>query len=244
MRGCWALAEQGMRHIGNRRDAAWASLLMYSRMGQDAVNPESAGVMSPMDAPEYAEWLAVVELLPEEARPLFVSPYRSRDDAIANWSSGPREEATYPLMSLAGEYRRCVPLWQEFVLARERQGAIAWMVDDLAQLARCHNALGDFRAAREAYERGVVLAARLTARSPAATTLLGALDEMRYASGEELDEAVALAEFLLRQDAPELRRVRAAVCATAARIFATAGRSDDAIELLPKVLPAVERAPA
>ncbi len=48
--GSWALAEQGMRHIGNRRDATWASLLMYSRMGQDAVNPESPGVLPPIDA--------------------------------------------------------------------------------------------------------------------------------------------------------------------------------------------------
>ncbi|MEX2246226.1 MAG: protein kinase [Dehalococcoidia bacterium] len=243
LRGCWALAEQGMRHIGNRRDATWASLLMYSRMGQDAVNPESPGVMSPMDAPEYAEWLGVVEQLPEDAWPLFVEPFRSRDDVIAYWSSGPRD-AIFALMILAGEYRRCVPLWQEFVLERERRGAIADMVIGLAALARCHNALGDFRAAREAYERGVALAARLTESSTAAQNLLGTLTEMRYASGEELDESVALGEFLLGQDAPELRWARAIVCAAAARIFATAGRSDDAIALLPKVLPAVDRAPA
>ncbi len=118
---------------------------------------------------------------------------------------------------------------------------MAW---GLAQLARCHNALGDFRAAHEAHEHGVALAARLTGLSLAAVNLIAGRAEMRDASGEQLDEAVTLGEFLLGQDAPELRWGRAIVCAATARVFATAGRSDDAIALLPKVLPAVERAPA
>lgn len=245
-RGAWALAAQGMRFIGDRRDATWASLLMWSRMGQDAVNLERPGVLPPIDAPEYAEWLALVELLPEDARPLFVRPYRSRDDVVANWTSGSPGDALFALMCLAGEYRRCVPLWQEFVIERERQGAIAWMAWGLAQLARCHNALGDFRAAREAHERGVALAsrARLPATSLAASNLIGTLSEMRHASGEETEVEVALSEFLLREDAPELAWARALVCAGAARRFATDGRSDDAIELVAKVLLAVERAPA
>ena len=52
----------------------------------------------------------------------------------------------------------------------------------------------------------------------------------------QLDEAVALSEFLLGQDAPELRWARAIVCAFGARGFAMAGRAEEAISLLPKVL--------
>ncbi len=241
-RAWWALAEQGLRYIGDRRDPAWARLLLAAQEGKDAFDPESVGVTVPLASPQYDEWRRVVESLPPPERffPLFM---RTRAEALAWLDRLPEQEAAVALTFIVGDWRRALPLWEASAATCDQQGQLAGMVFATAMQARCQNVLGDFVAARATYERGVALAARVPQESANTQQIVAALDEMRYAAAEEIDLGEALVRFLLMQDQPELRWARAAVYAAGARIYAIAGRTDEAIDLVARTVPAVERAP-
>lgn len=236
-RGAWALAEQGLRHIGDRRDKAWAWLTTYDLLRQEAQDPDNPGI--PLDTPERSEVARVIEQLPLDERPPFAVYFSSREDVLALAGNEPA-----PLLFSAGEYSSALSLLQALAVEADQQGQIASAAAYWALVSRCHNALGDFPEAQKAYERGEALGARLTGPSPQALQLGAARYEMAAARIDDVrEEDIALVEGLVGQPAAEDNWALASIRAVAAIVFARVERADEAVRLVAALMPALERAP-
>src|SRR5262249_30595458 len=154
-RGAWALAPQGLRHAGERRDATWALLKSLDIMRAEAEDPDFPGHM--LDTPERREVGRVVERFP---------PAAVFDELQTGWYFASRAEvlAKAPdspwVFYTTGDFRASLRLFGKHAAETERQGRLVAAIIPWANIARCHNALGDFAAARAAYERAAALASR------------------------------------------------------------------------------------
>ncbi len=261
LRGAWQLGEAGLKHAGGRRDGVWARLTFLDVERRDADNPDSAGTMVSMDSPEYAELAEAFDRLPIGEHPVPV-PFRSRIDVLRfaenahvdpelggllYWSG--TAYTAFALLFAAGEYRRARDLYLGIAADEERRGKVAAAAGDFAFVARCHNALGDFALARQAYKHSLALAASLAgdpllgAQSIPAQQVLAALDELRISGAVDAGPGVAIVDSLLKQRNPELQWAHAAVEAAGARLFAFAGISERALECLGWLARAVDRIP-
>jgi tetratricopeptide (TPR) repeat protein len=241
-RPSWVLAHEGMRYIGDRRDRVWASLFLGDYLARSATDPGALGVLFPVDEPAFETWMAVVRGLNPDDRPLGLFESRDQISEQMNTMTLPRERATATLIVIVGA-RRALTIYRDALTSAEREGRIALQILIHAGIARCLNVLGELAEASASYERGVVLRARLPGPSVHEQQLMGALAEMRAASGEALFPDVASGEAWLQQDAPELRWVRAVAFAVAAVAFAQLGREDAALAVLARALPAIQRSP-
>jgi class 3 adenylate cyclase/tetratricopeptide (TPR) repeat protein len=237
-----ALCTEGMRYIGDRRDRVWASLLLGDYLARTASDPDALGVFLPVDEPAFETWIGVVRGLTPDERPF--SLFESRDQIRRDMDkmTQPHERAALTLLAV-GDARSACTIYRDALAPAEREGRIGQQVFIHALIARCLNVLGEFAEARASYDRGVALTTRLPGPSVHAQQLIAAMAEMRVASGEELEANLALVEVLLKQDAPELRWVRAVVFAAGAVAFAQAGREDEALATLARALPAIQRTP-
>jgi len=238
-RGTWALAEQGVGHAGARRDRTWAWLMGMDLLRQEAEDSDNLGI--PLDRPERREVARIVPGLPAEERAYLAlfRPFSSREDVLTQAS----DDSVF-LMAWAGEFRRSLPLWQEQALRAEQQGQIAWAVFHWAQVARCHNALGDFAAAQASYDRGSALAGRLAGPSMQVMQLAGARFEMAAARLEvKWEDYLRAVQITLQQRAPEYQWVFAAIRAVAAAVYAWLERTEEALHWLATLVAPLERAP-
>jgi tetratricopeptide (TPR) repeat protein len=110
-------------------------------------------------------------------------------------------------------------------------------------LGRCFAALGELEDARASCDRCAALIARMPGSSVQTQQLDIAQLELLVASGEGWAAAAPLIEFWLGRDAREGRYSRALQRSIGALAFAQAGREDDALAMIAKALPAIERAP-
>ena len=82
---------------------------------------------------------------------------------------------------LAGDYRRSLPLQQQEAVDDEQHGAVAKAIRAWADVARCHDALGNFIEGRAALDRAAALAARMSTPPLGLLSLVAARGEMLYA---------------------------------------------------------------
>src|SRR5262249_5651941 len=236
-RGAWALAAQGLRYAGERRDATWVSLKSLDTMRAEAEDPDFPGHM--LDTPERRAAARVIERLPPiSADDLWLRAFQyfaSRSELLA------KARDTWWAFYAAGDFRTSLPLFVKYAAEAERQGRLVAAIIPWANIARCHNALGDFAAARAAYERAAALASRLTGPLPLLGFVVAARWEMCSALGEGLEEAGAAAAELFSSGAIDLRWAEAVFRAGAAVTAAWLGRVDDALALLATLPPALER---
>jgi hypothetical protein len=237
-----ALAAQGLRYAGNRRDSTWARLASQDLMREEAENPDYLGL--PLDTPRRRELFELVRNQRiETASGYGLVQFRSRDEVLAEAGRfGDSPVAPFALTFWAGEYRRALPLWHDQCVRNERQGRVAAAVEGWAQTARCYNALGDFAAAQTAYQKGRTAGARLTAASTQVLQLLTARDEMWLALDENWEKAIAPYESGAEKGV-EVTWFLAAFQAARARIYADLGREQPALEQLNMVIAPLERAP-
>ena len=237
-----ALASEGMRYIGDRRDRVWASLLLGDYLARSATDPDALGVLLPVDEPVFDTWVRVVRGLPPDERPIPL--FESRDEIIRDMNTMTQPVArAIATLNLMGDARRALAMFRDLLTSAEREGRVGQQVHIHAMIARCLTVLGELAEARSFYERGVALTERLPGPSTHAQQLGAASAEMSIAHGGGLRASVAMVEALLEQDAPEMRWTRAGVLAAGARIFAQAGREDEALAVLARALPAIQRTP-
>jgi len=252
-RGAWTAATLGLGYIGERRDLTWVRLMLNDVVRREAEDPSNPGVV--LDTPERRAMDEITHRLPlPSSEEIFLAIHgfragKSRKDILHRLSD------PFWLMCGAGEYRRCLQLWDELIRQREREGRIVGAIGSAAQLARCHNALGAFADAQTAYDRGAALAARLTGplvqtmALPAATyvqiVLAGARYEMQIAADEGWEDYLREAVTLFgQQPSSETHSMFAGAWAMGARISARLGKADEALLLLGALLAPLERAPA
>jgi class 3 adenylate cyclase len=236
-RGAWVLAAQGLRHAGQRRDSTWACLKSLDLLRVEAEDPDYPGHF--LDTAERREVARVIARLPRIGRDdLRFGPWEyfaSRAEVLAQ---APESDWIF---YAAGDFHASLLLFEKRVGEIESQGRLAAAIIPWANIARCHNALGDFAAARVAYERSVALASRLTGPLPTVAFVLGARWEMCLALDEGLEEAGMAATEMIWSGAIDNRWVQAVSRAWAALTAARLGRVDEALALLATLPPALER---
>jgi class 3 adenylate cyclase/tetratricopeptide (TPR) repeat protein len=249
-RGSWELAKEGLRYCGDRRDLAWAVLTTFDIRREEAEDVDNPGTM--LDSPRRRELNSFVnETIREDLRafnPEVLPGTRaeilaSTDDQSARaWATRTGEPERY-LVFWAGEFRRGLPLYQERAARSEREGRIGDAVLAWADLARCHNALGNFEDARSAFGKAVALSGRLTGPSQPVIILAAALDEIRLAIDKDWDKTIKATSRLIGERPVENNWAFDAIRATGARAFAHMGMADQAMALLGTLLAPLKRAP-
>jgi hypothetical protein len=240
----YALASEGMRYIGARRDRVWAELLFYDHQARSAVAPDALGILLPAGEPEFETWLTVMKGLRPDEWAVSYARFESREQVIhdVDKMSAGVAQATAALYYV-GDARRARRLLNAALPVAEREGRIAEQVLIHGELARALAALGEFAEARASCDACAALIARLPGPSVHAQQLDIAQIEILGASGEGLAALAPLIEPAIRRDAPEGRYARALLFSVAALVYAQAGREDDSIAMIVKVLPAIERSP-
>jgi hypothetical protein len=235
--GAWALATEGLRHAGGRRDTAWAWLMSFDLMRREAEDPQQPGI--PLDTPERRQVSEIVRHLPHAERPPLASPFADRAEVLTEASDDPLS-----LTYLAGNFRASLPLLLERAAQREQQGRIASAVSEWSLVSRCYNALGDLAAAQEAFNRGSALVSRLPGPSAQTMQLFSTSVELRFTRDRETQQPLAEGEALMQQLTAELSYAAAPIRATAALGYAWQGRAAEAMTLLGTLIQALDRAPA
>jgi tetratricopeptide (TPR) repeat protein len=242
----WVLAEQGLRHVGTRRDLTWAGLASLDLARREANDPTFPGF--PLDVPERHEISRIaLANLPLLLQRVAVNPatqlvfiqglvFKSREDAIARGSMSPQVMAF-----VAGEHARALALGNQFAPLLLERGQLAPAALSLTAVAHCQSALGNLEASREAFGRASELGERVGNPPVVALALTWVQWDHTWTRGEGYGLLLPGFEQLLAKDAPENRFVRSLQWADAARSYAYVGRRDDALRALEQALPAIER---
>ena len=235
--GAWALAREGLRSIGERRDIIWASLTEIDIRRQEAEDPQNPGIR--IDSAANRELYEVIKTLPREhlASRNFDPSYESR----AEIARDPAPSASVMLM-LAGDYRGSVTLQQRDAVECEQRGAVAKAVRAWADTARCHIALGDLIDGRAALDRAHKLSARMST-ALGLLSLVAAQGEMHYATDEgwmQLMTNNAAAAFMSGPSA-ESKWASAMINSYVSYLLAQINQPDLSMQRVEAVLPALER---
>ena len=236
MREAWDLAGKGLEYAGDGSDITRVWLMGIDLLRREAEDPDNPGM--PLDNPERQELAEIVQRLPESERPQAFMYYRSRADILARAG----DEPTF-LTYYAGEYQRSIALWQEHAVLHEQRGQIANALSDWAQVARCHNALGDFAAASDALKRATAFAARLAGPSPQALQIVSARLDLRTTLEPDSSQYLEETTPLLQQPAAEHAWAHAVIRAVAALAYARQDNVDESLRWLSTTIVTLERAP-
>ena len=229
----WELARIGLTYAG-ARDVAWARLVSFDHERRAAEDPQHPGI--PLDTAERrhsARILRTARLDPLAPGPM-EGVFDSREEAFES-------ENLLVLAYWAGEYARCLPLFQAEAEQAESAGRLARAARAWSGAAVCGVALGRVAEAREALGRAKTLASRL------ATPLLPvvhAQETLASVLDEGWDELLAIFGPLTTTPDPALAWGLGVVSAISARAAARAGRTDEAIVYLELLAPWLEKAPA
>jgi len=234
-----ALAAQGLRHVGRRRDLTWALLASHELDQREASNPDFRGL--PLDLPERHQvsqiFLANLPSLLQRGMtvPTTAMVFASREDAIERAPLIPQALALW-----AGEYARALALARPLGAHFAENGRLAIAAALLTNAAHCEAALGNLAASQEAYARSTELAGRVG--NPAFITTFA--DAVPVAQAAICGEGYGLLieTPLPRARAPANPWFRAAVLAAAAFVCAHTERVTEALKAIERVLPAIERA--
>ena len=230
MAGACALAAEGLRHIGTRRDLTWASLDEIESYGSAASDASNPGVM--MDSERERARRAVLKAIPSaqiQARRIDNYPYESREEIVRD-----PDADGIALVFMAGECRRGLTMWQERAAELERNGRISLAMDSWAFTARCHNALGELVAARAAYDRAVAMSSRINRVSLPLLNLMSLRFDFLIATDDGYDEFAELpGERELFNNPPiQVRWAFVSGAAAHAMILAQQNLADPAVQLL------------
>jgi class 3 adenylate cyclase/tetratricopeptide (TPR) repeat protein len=233
MSSAFDIAKEGLRYIGERRDITWASLDEIDGYRTDNEDPTNPGIT--MDTERLRLRRAVLKKIPSEqatARRIDEYPYDSREEVIRDPNSD-----NIALILLAGDCRRSLPLWQQRAAEAERSGRIALALDAWAFAAHCQIALGDFTAARAAYDRAVAMSARVNRVALPLLNLVSVRFDFLIALDSGFDE---MGQFpgeaeLYANPPPQFRWAMVAGFASNALILAQRNLPDPALSLLERV---------
>jgi tetratricopeptide (TPR) repeat protein len=243
-RGAWEVARQGLRYVGARRDLTWLRLQVHDILRREAENPDDLGF--PTDTAERREAAEIASrlTLPYLDR-LFFGNYgiitpRSREDALTRFRDDPIIQN-----GGAGDFTRALALWQQWLADCRRHGRIVSAADAWTQIARCHNALGDFSAARAAGDEAMSIAARFSGESflsIQSVSIMVLQFEIRLATDDHWEELLRYADVGQRR-AAETAWVFGALQAGMARLFAGMGQEEDALASLKMPVDLLDKAP-
>jgi class 3 adenylate cyclase/tetratricopeptide (TPR) repeat protein len=229
----WKLAGPGLAYASSR-NVAWARLFSFDEERRAAEAPEYPGI--PLESTERAEAARILRAA--RLDPLGPAP------AEAVWSS--RDEALdsdnlVVQIYWLGEYVAALPRFEAEAEDAERLGRLARAVRAWSGAASCHAALGRLGDARAALSRAGDLAARL---GILVFPILWARDVVVGAFGEGWEELFDAYRPLVGLTNPAVAWAMGFILAVAARAAARTGHPDEAMNVLARLVPWLERAPA
>jgi DNA-binding SARP family transcriptional activator len=240
----WQLVPQGLAYADERHDTAWASLTLLDLDRGDAADPEYPGIV--LDAPERREALRIlhhagaltgrVDLLRYAVAAIYGTRQRIPREVA--------EDCTVRLF-LLGDYAGALPRFAAEAAEAHARGQLAREAYCRGCLARCHIALGQLKAGRNALVETHAVADRIAAGPwgwQLVHAILGTTDELAVATDEGWEEVLRLVEDASGTRGQFVRWAQSTFVAGRARIYARLGQPDRALELLSAVLPALQRA--
>jgi class 3 adenylate cyclase/tetratricopeptide (TPR) repeat protein len=239
----WVLAEQGLRHLGARRDLTWARLASYDLDRRDAHNPEYRGI--PLDIPERSEvsrillanWHTLIDRGLSRPFTNAVAFFVSREEAIGRGGS------LSPVMAYwTGDYARAAMRANHDASVALRLGRLAPAALYFATMAHCQSALGDLSASLEAFTRAMELAER--AGNPTYLASLLATVQFNHTLVVGEGQRPLLQVIQQRLAAQDPRPSSLFRSAWAALLCAYEGRGQESLQALERTVPALERAPS
>jgi class 3 adenylate cyclase/tetratricopeptide (TPR) repeat protein len=243
----WPLAQQGLRHAGERRDRTWALLTCLDLLRRHAEDPEGVGF--PLRSPDTDAILPLLvevaesyfDIVTEEVATTYLGTSARTRAAVLTRASSPLQVGF-----LAGEYRRSLELFQREAEVRLEHGALVGAALALGIGARLHLALGDLASADAWYGRALGLAERAGNPPYLALQMLGHPSERAWIVGS-LESVAAFAEPLRPiADNPSIenRWVAAPVWAFASYAMTGLGDREGALAYLERTRRAIERGEA
>jgi class 3 adenylate cyclase len=235
----WRLAQQGLRHVGARRDRTWAVLDAHECLRREA--EDLAGIGFPTDAGRrfaaFQSLFADVDEMEEVIGFMPIEAFGSRAEVLASGTSSPLQVGFG-----AGEYRRSLALFEEAAAAALRRGALLRAAMDLGVGARVHLALGDVASGDAWHAKAMALAERAGNPPYAALQLLGYPVERRWLV-ERFEGFLPMANALrptVDEPSVENRWVAAPTWAFSAYVNALLGRPELALGYLERARRAIE----
>jgi class 3 adenylate cyclase/tetratricopeptide (TPR) repeat protein len=237
---CWVLAEQGLRHVGGRRDLTWAILTSFDLDRREAIDPDFPGL--PLDIPErhevsrilLANVASLLELGASFPAGLVVE---SREEAIERlgWSGS-------VMARRAGEYERALALLGPQAASCVERGRFSLAAQHLTDAALCEAALGNLAASQNTLARAKEFADRVGNPPVNAAQLLAVSIVHTGVRGEGYELLLPMLERVLAANTLTLRSVTALTLAVSAACYAHARRGEEALRALGSALPGIERA--
>ncbi|TMG02517.1 MAG: hypothetical protein E6I03_05870 [Chloroflexi bacterium] len=238
----YKLAAVGVRFARDRRDFTWARLRALELTRRDAEDPHYPGIH--LLTPEYAELSDVIRRLPRHQQTLLAHliMFETRDDILqflrGTFASPiPFREAEFRVWFRAGDFRRLLPSSEMESSLLEKQGRMGRAARAYTVLARLRNALGDLGGARQAYRQARDLSRLLPSNANAVNNLVEARYKMIHASGEGWERLAPTIEAFL---GAVFHRGSASATAGGAHIYAECGRTPDSLQLIDRLMPAIE----
>ena len=240
------LVEQGLRHVGARRDVVWVRLLLQSLMLREANDPDNPGIH--LDLPERRDatrvtlehWEEAAQMAAQGGNLWLVTtlPWKSRTHVLE------RAAAVPPILVFwAGEYAGTLDAYRTMVEFVLQQGRVAFAALGLTAVARIEAALGQRAASEQTFTRARDLAGRVPI-SPFLRLQMAAFPlEHVFVRGKGYEQGLSMIEELVSESAVENRWVMGTMRAAAAATCAHLGRRNDALRWLELALPAIERGP-
>lgn len=243
MLSSYALATQGMSFIGSRRDGVWGSLMHFDYLARSATDPDALGILLPAEDPEYETWLQVMNSFGADAGTFAFSRFESRAQLRSDLKTMGTTRAAGAALFFLADTQGARTILLDALPSAEREGRIAAQVLIHGYLGRCFAAVGELDEARASCDRCAALIARLPGSSVHTQQLDIAQLEGLGASGAGLAVAVPALDQWIQEDRPEARYARSLLFSVSALAYAQAGREADALAMIVKALPAIERAP-
>lgn len=226
--GVFALAEQGLRYVGDRQDMTWATL-----MAMDIIHQEIDAVDTPavlLDTPERRAVTRIVTAAAATPIGYAAVPTHARI-FIADARGWPWHH---------GDYRRAAAAGRQEALEWEDRGLLTEAAFTWANVFRSYVARGEFGRAREARDRSRALMARLPNQSVLIGQILGGEDELRMALDEGWGAELEPGDPII---GPLLTWFGAGIQSASARTCARMGQDELAMMIMPLVMPAMANPP-
>jgi tetratricopeptide (TPR) repeat protein len=229
----WDLARRGLIYAGSH-DVAWARFVSFDYERRAAEDPEHPGI--PIDSAERRESARI--LLAAHLDPVGPAPA----EAVFDSREGALQSSNLVVLTYyAGEYSRCLPLFEAEAHEAESLGRVARAARCWANVSACRAALGRLDEARQGLGKARALAARLGA--PIFPVVYGQ-DFLTLALDEGWEDLAATIDPLTSLRHPALAWALGDIHAIAARAAAGRGRAEEAMDFLGRLVPWLERAPA
>jgi class 3 adenylate cyclase/tetratricopeptide (TPR) repeat protein len=232
----WELARQGLGYIPERRDLAWARLMVLDFQRREWGDPVHPGI--PLDVPERWEVARILQASNPDpvSIGLLEAPFADRAEALA------RSENISVLVCYAGEFAGTLPLATAAAEQSLARGQIIRAARSFMVVAFCQLSLGRLNEGRVALEEAERLAAPggvpVFGIRHAREMLTSFLDE-----DEELERLASEFDELLSTLVPGQAWALGPTYAILARTEARLGRTERALGFLEQLVPWLERAP-